>query len=152
LILNYDYLHAQIDISEDSTILKAKGHGIVTFEGNGEKIILSGDGILFVNENSDVNLLTSDGEEIPIEESTCIPTEEGGCLYIIGINESGINDGIDARAQIEGEDIKVDFTGANIALQASGNGKVILKGYGIYRLGKIVGRWFPDGTTINLKP
>ncbi len=129
----------------DPGVARCKGHGFVNFQGEGT-VILSGDGILVVNSNAEVNFaLDDDADESDDESETaepeCYPTEDDGCAYIM----------LTHKAWIEGEDIAISFAGANIGLSASGNATLTLKGYGIYRIGVLLGRWSIEGTVLTLE-
>ncbi len=120
-------------------VLYAKGHGTVTFQGTAT-ISLNGEGTLVVDENTDVMFIREEESDQP--EPECFPTEEGDCVYVE----------LNGKVQLTGENIEISFTGANIGLNAGGNGTMVLTGYGIYIyiIGDSLksGRWTITGTTI----
>ena len=145
----------------DNNVIYCKGHGTISFQGDG-KILINGDGILVVKENTVVDFPAPPGDEeseADGNEPECIQTEDGSCIYI-GIEDTAtgepdlVGGNIENRAEITGENLEVSFTGANISVKASGNAKLMLKGYGIYiyRTDTVTGgRWTFGGKTILLE-
>lgn len=123
----------------DPGLAKCKGHGTVGFKGDGS-LTISGNGVLLVNEDAEVAFF-HEATATDIEFPECYPVEDGRCAFI---NVSG-------KAFIAGENLDIFFAGANIGLTASGNATLTVKGYGIYKIGLLIGPWSSDGTTFFLK-
>jgi hypothetical protein len=107
----------------------ARGNGNVSIQG-GSAVEVTGSGLLKVNAGTVVDLLDGKGEKLA--------TDNGEILYI----------NFDGRAKITGEDIALEFSGANIVLNVRGTGSVTLKGVGIYLVGIYFGSWHPFEKTI----
>ncbi|MCP4715067.1 MAG: hypothetical protein GY868_08120 [Deltaproteobacteria bacterium] len=123
--------------------LRGKGHGLFNFSGDGT-VSVSGDGILIVNSDAVVTFNTDfpdTSDLLENEETDCIPADDDYCIYL----------GIDGRANVSGYELDISFAGANIGLTIDGVGLVSLKGYGIFRQGKVLGAWGVDGTEITLE-
>jgi hypothetical protein len=123
------------DESPSNSIARLKGHGSVSFQGDGI-VSVDGDGALYVNENALVTVL---GRYNFLEDE-----EDGRRVYII---EEGA---IEKKVIVEGEDLELSYSGANIDLIATGTGELIAKGYGFFRVGFLFGIWTTDGTKIIL--
>jgi len=107
----------------------ARGNGSISVQG-GTAIEITGSGLLKVNAGTVVDLLDSKGEKLA--------TDSGEILYI----------NFDGKAKVSGEDIALEFSGANIVLNARGTGSVTLRGVGLYLVGVYLGSWQPFEKTI----
>ena len=128
--------------TEATMAARCKGHGTVSFSGDGA-LSLSGDGTLVVNEGAEVIFVYEETDPDNPDDllQECFATEDGACIVIE----------IKGKAQISGQNIAVTFSGANIGLNATGDGELSLQGYGIYIYNKDVGRWLPEGKTLFLQ-
>ena len=129
-------------LADSSSEIRCKGHGIISFEGSGTLTFIGDGGVLIVNDNAEMTFSygSKDSSNL-IRIPQCLETGEGNCVYI----------GVDAdKTTVSGEDLEVFFMGANIGLNASGNGTLNLKGYGVYLQDKVFGTWDIDGQTIDL--
>ncbi len=141
LFVSVSAQHAASFTIADAVKCNGKGHGLVYFQGSGT-LLISGDGVLVVSEDAETTFASKDSSLEPsYEEPECMLTDEGSCVFILE-NE---------KAWISGENITVSFAGANIGFTASGDASLILKGYGIYRMGNRLQRWAIDGSTIVLE-
>ena len=120
-----------------SAEIRAEGQGMVWARGNGSADIrgnstvdITGNGLLKVNKEASCDLVEGTGEKLI--------TGTDGILYI----------NYDGRAKVSGEDIALEFNGANIVLNARGTGVVTFKGAGIYVVGLSIGYWHPFEKTI----
>jgi hypothetical protein len=120
-----------------SAEIRAEGQGLVWARGNGSADIrgsstvdITGNGLLKVNKDASCELVEGTGEKLI--------TTTGAILYI----------NFDGRAKVSGEDIALEFNGANIVLNAKGTGVGTFKGVGIYVVGLSIGYWHPFEKTI----
>ncbi|MCX8042711.1 MAG: hypothetical protein N3B18_01130 [Desulfobacterota bacterium] len=134
-------------------VARCKGHGSISFEGTGT-VSINGEGVLIVSDNASVTFtITADGTSAePANAPECIPNGTGYCIYVAPGN--ALLAGPGGKAEVTGNGMQLWFAGSNIGLTAQGNGKLILKGYGIYLYDKTVGRWSADrtGSVIILQP
>jgi hypothetical protein len=123
---------------EEGGILIAKGNGVIAFTGNGP-LSITGEGALVVNKNTSVTL--------PVNIFSKDETEQ-----YIRKNAGVVYPHVNGTTLIDGEEIEVSFAGANIGGRVSGDGVVVLKGYGIFfdSAGN-AGRWSAEGTSISIK-
>jgi hypothetical protein len=139
LLLNLAFLLLGLSdgFCQNAAVLVAKGHGFVTYTGNGP-LSISGDGSLVVNKNCSVILPETASKTDDVE------------LYIRK-NAGIVYPNISGKVQIDGNDIEVSFAGANIGLRIEGNGTVVLEGYGIYiDSNGNAGRWSSEGTSLSI--
>jgi len=115
-----------------SAEIRAEGQGMVWARGNGSieirggsTVDITGNGLLKVNKEASCDLVEGTGEKLI--------TDTDGILYI----------NFDGRAKVSGENIALEFNGANIVLNAKGTGVVTFKGVGIYVVGLSIGYWYP---------
>ncbi len=148
------YAPAADEVDSD-TIVRGKGHGFTRFTGSGI-LHIGGDGILTLalppesdqqsppgDEGIDIIFSPYDTELFndTFVEPACIDTGTGSCIYIMS----------EARVWIDGNDLDVTFAGANIGFTASGDARLFLQGYGIFRAESRLGRWTPEGTEISIE-
>jgi hypothetical protein len=120
-----------------SAEIRAEGQGMVWARGNGSieirggsTVDITGNGLLKVNKEASCDLVEGTGEKLI--------TDTDGILYI----------NFDGRAKVSGENIALEFNGANIVLNAKGTGVVTFKGVGIYVVGLSIGYWYSFEKTI----
>lgn len=140
--------------AQSGAIARCKGHGSVLFEGSGT-VSINGEGVLIVSDNASVTFFVvgEAGGKEPAETPECVPNGNGYCIYT-GSDLNSPLAGQGGKAEVSGSGIKVAFSGSNIGLTAQGDGKLVLKGYGIYLYDKTIGRWTADmtGSVIYLQP
>ena len=140
--------------AQSGAIARCKGHGSVLFEGSGT-VSINGEGVLIVSDNASVAffMVGDVGGKEPTEAPECLPSGNGYCIYT-GSDLNAPLAGQGGKAEVSGTGIRVAFSGSNIGLTAQGEGKLVLKGYGIYLYDKTIGRWAADrtGSVIYLQP
>lgn len=140
--------------AQTAAIARCKGHGTVSFEGSGT-ISINGEGFLLVSDNASVTFTVAPdaADQGTSAQPECIATGTGYCIYAPADGTSMLA-GPGGRAEVSGVGIKLSFAGSNIGLTAQGDGRLALKGYGIYVYDKTFGRWSADktGAILVLKP
>jgi len=136
--------------AQSGAVARCKGHGSISFEGTGT-VSINGEGFLLVSDNATV-AFTAGSDAAPVSPE-CIPTGTGYCIYTPA-DGSNLVAGPGGKAEVSGDGIKLSFGGSNIGLTAQGEGKLMLKGYGIYVYDKTFGKWSADktGTVLVLQP
>ncbi len=111
--------------------LSAQGNGVVRIKGAGQ-IEISGDGVLWIVD-------CSPDEDLQIQISGSGHKSENMPSYV------NLYKGFDGHASISGSALKLLFTGKDITLNASGKGRVFLKGVGTFQKGNQIGIWSEQG-------